>query len=108
MTGSSTTSPRSPARRTTAVVVVGLLATLAAALALVGAPSAGATATTTMVMEGRGWGHGIGMSQYGADGYALHHWKYPAIIEHYYTGVKLGRVANVPIRVLLRKLSRCR
>ena len=105
MTGSSTTSPRSPARRTTAVVVVGLLATLAAALALVGAPSAGATATTTMVMEGRGWGHGIGMSQYGAYGYALHHWKYPAIIEHYYTGVKLGRVANVPIRVLLRSGS---
>ena len=102
MTGSPTTSRRPPARRTTAVVLVGLLAALAAALALVCAPPAGATATTTMVMEGRGWGHGIGMSQYGADGYALHHWKYPAIIEHYYTGVKLGRVANVPIRVLLR------
>ena len=53
-------------------------------------------------MEGRGWGHGIGMCQYGADGYALHGWKYDAIIKHYYTGVTLGKVANVPIRVLLR------
>ena len=53
-------------------------------------------------MEGRGWGHGIGMSQYGADGYALHGWKYDAIIKHYYTGVTLGKVANVTIRVLLR------
>jgi stage II sporulation protein D len=82
--------------------VAGALAALAAALVLVLAPSAGAASRTTMVMEGRGWGHGIGMSQYGADGYALHGWKYPAIIEHYYTGVTLGKVANVPIRVQLR------
>jgi stage II sporulation protein D len=42
------------------------------------------------------------MSQYGADGYALHGWTYDAIIKHYYTGVTLGKVANVPVRVLLR------
>ena len=102
MTGSPPTSPRSLARRTTAAALLGALATLAATLALVCAPAAGAATTTTMVMEGRGWGHGIGMSQYGADGYALHHWKYAAIIEHYYTGVTLGKVGNVSVRVLLR------
>jgi len=42
------------------------------------------------------------MSQYGAYGYAQHGWKYGAIIRHYYTGVTLGSVGNVSIRVLLR------
>ncbi|MGZ4199820.1 MAG: SpoIID/LytB domain-containing protein [Thermoleophilia bacterium] len=79
-----------------------VLAVLAVALALVLAPTAGAASATTIVMEGRGWGHGIGMSQYGADGYALHGWKYGDIIKHYYTGVTLGKVPNVTIRVLLR------
>ncbi len=96
------TSPHARGRCGAAAALAGALAALAAALALVLAPSAGAASRTTMVMEGRGWGHGIGMSQYGADGYALHGWKYPAIIEHYYTGVTLGKVANVPIRVQLR------
>ncbi len=82
--------------------LAGACAALAATLALSLAPAAGAASTTTMTMEGRGWGHGIGMSQYGADGYALHGWKYAAIIEHYYTGVTLGKVANVTIRVQLR------
>jgi stage II sporulation protein D len=74
---------------------------MVAALAL-WAPAAGAATTTTMTIEGRGWGHGIGMCQYGAYGYALHGWSYANIIKHYYTGVTLGKVTNVPIRVLLR------
>lgn len=36
-----------------------------------------------------GYGHGIGMSQYGADGMAQHGAKYEAIIKHYYKGVEI-------------------
>ena len=102
MTGSPPTSSRSPGRRTATVALACALAALAGVLALVVAPAAGAASTTNMVLEGRGWGHGIGLSQYGADGYALHGWKYGAIIKHYDTGVTLGKVADVKIRVLLR------
>ena len=94
------TSPR-PAGRRPLAALLGVLCALVAGLALC-APAAGAATTTTMTIEGRGWGHGIGMCQYGAYGYALHGWSYGNIIKHYYTGVTLGKVANVPIRVLLR------
>ncbi|SHI37982.1 stage II sporulation protein D [Lutispora thermophila] len=36
-----------------------------------------------------GYGHGIGMSQYGADGMANHGATYQEIIKHYYTGVEI-------------------
>ena len=53
-------------------------------------------------ITGHGWGHGIGMSQYGAYGYAKHGWHYKAILKHYYTGIAFGTVGNDPIRVRLR------
>ena len=102
MTRSHPTIPRSLGRRLRAVAACCLLVAAAGAAALAAAPAARAASTTTLTLEGRGWGHGIGMSQYGAEGYALHGWKYGAIIRHYYTGVTLGKVSNVPIRVLLR------
>ncbi|MGD9569295.1 MAG: SpoIID/LytB domain-containing protein [Sedimentibacter sp.] len=37
--------------------------------------------------QGRGWGHGIGMSQYGAKQMAAEGFTYDEILEHYYTGV---------------------
>lgn len=37
--------------------------------------------------QGRGWGHGIGMSQYGAKQMAAEGYTYNEILEHYYTGV---------------------
>ncbi len=36
--------------------------------------------------EGRGWGHGVGLSQYGAKGMAERGYLYPQILEHYYPG----------------------
>lgn len=39
--------------------------------------------------EGRGWGHGIGMSQYGAKQMAEEGYTYDEIIKHYYTGVTI-------------------
>ena len=39
--------------------------------------------------EGRGWGHGIGMSQYGAKQMAEEGYTYDEILQHYYTGVTI-------------------
>ena len=102
MTDSPQTATRGRDARRRALAVASALAVLAGVLALVLAPAADAVGKWSMILEGRGWGHGIGMSQYGADGYALHGWTYDDIIKHYYTGVTLGKVANVPVRVLLR------
>jgi stage II sporulation protein D len=41
-------------------------------------------------VEGRGFGHGVGMSQYGAYGYAQHGAGYREILEHYYSGAKVS------------------
>lgn len=37
----------------------------------------------------RGYGHGVGMSQYGANGMAKAVYNYKQIIKHYYTGVQI-------------------
>ena len=59
------------------------------------------TAPTTVVLNGHGWGHGLGMSQWGAFGYALHGWTYSAILAHYYTGTTLAPRPSPTVRVLL-------
>ena len=41
---------------------------------------------------GRGWGHGVGMSQWGAHGLAGRGATYPQILTHYYTGVDVAQV----------------
>ena len=43
-------------------------------------------------MVGRGWGHGIGMSQWGAYGFAKNGWTYEKILKHYYTGIEPRKV----------------
>ena len=53
--------------------------------------AAPAQAATKVVVTGHGWGHGVGMSQWGAYGYALHGWTYDQIVSHYYTGTELGK-----------------
>ena len=60
-----------------------------------------AGAGTVFLIDGRGWGHGIGMSQYGARGYAEAGWGYERILKHYYRGTKLQLVPARPVRVLL-------
>ncbi|MDD2482087.1 MAG: SpoIID/LytB domain-containing protein, partial [Lutispora sp.] len=42
-----------------------------------------------------GNGHGIGMSQYGADGMAQHGSSYNEIIKHYYTGVEIAPMESL-------------
>ena len=53
------------------------------------------------VVSGRGYGHGVGMSQYGAYGQALAGRTYDQILAHYYTGTQLGKAGRKEVRVLL-------
>jgi stage II sporulation protein D len=82
----------------------GFCALLAAlALAVAAAP---ASAAVKWVVHGRGFGHGVGMSAYGAYGYALHGASYQQILGHYYPGTSLGTLEGPRIvRVLLGTAS---
>ncbi len=55
----------------------------------------------TLVVSGRGWGHGVGMSQWGAYGFARNGHSYAEILAHYYSGTELGRTPVGRVRVLL-------
>ncbi|MGI8726118.1 MAG: SpoIID/LytB domain-containing protein [Solirubrobacterales bacterium] len=73
---------------------------LASALMLaLAAPSA---AKVKFKIEGRGFGHGVGMSQWGAYGFATEGRGAERIVSHYYRGTRVSRsVANRQIRILL-------
>jgi stage II sporulation protein D len=58
------------------------------------------------VVKGAGFGHGVGMSQYGAYGYAKHGFRFDQILTHYYTGTTIGTTADRSVRVLLRDGAR--
>jgi SpoIID/LytB domain protein len=80
-------------RRLLAVAACGVLA-------LLGLGTARAEAAK-WVVSGAGFGHGTGLSQYGAYGFAKHGVGYAAILAHYYTGTTLGTTADATVRVLL-------
>ena len=78
---------------------------LASLLAAIAAPPAAADAAVRHVVRGAGYGHGIGMSQYGAYGFALAGRDYEQILSHYFTGTHLGRAPGQPVRVLLQPVD---
>ncbi len=79
--------------------------TLALVLLLLGT-AATAHAAKRFTIRGAGYGHGVGMSQYGAMGYAVHGWDYKAILAHYYTGTQLGALDDArTVRVLLQSTN---
>ena len=47
-----------------------------------------------VVIDTKGYGHGVGMSQYGALGMAKDGYSYKEILDHYYTGTKLKKIEN--------------
>ncbi|ABR48494.1 SpoIID/LytB domain protein [Alkaliphilus metalliredigens QYMF] len=51
--------------------------------------STNSAGTGTFVFEGKGFGHGLGMSQYGAKRMAELNYNYQQILNHYYTGIKV-------------------
>src|SRR4051812_39097766 len=77
------------------------LALLTALLALACAPQALA-ASSSFTIRGAGFGHGIGLSQYGAYGYAAHGADWRNIVLHYYKDTHLGNAAGRTIRVLMQ------
>jgi stage II sporulation protein D len=61
-------------------------------------------AAADVVIDGRGWGHGVGLSQYGAYGYALREGRDAQfILAHYYTGSDLGTAPATRMRVRLKR-----
>src|SRR5213083_3069862 len=55
----------------------------------------------TFLVTGHGWGHGVGLSQYGAYGYAQKGFLYDNIVLHYFPGTELGPATLSRVRVLL-------
>jgi stage II sporulation protein D len=53
------------------------------------------------VFSGHGWGHGVGMGQWGAEGYAQQGYTYEQILAAYYPGTTSGQASTTSIRVLL-------
>lgn len=105
------TSPRRPslgARSLARSVVLSLLLP-ALAVALPGALAAHAVTAqaTTLELEGGGFGHGVGLSQWGAYGYAVDEaWTASQILNHYYGGTTASTVAlDTSITVRLQRLD---
>ncbi len=64
--------------------------------------AASASASVSWIVHGRGFGHGVGMSAYGAYGFAKHGKSYRFILGHYYTGTTIGTTdKSKVVRVLL-------
>jgi SpoIID/LytB domain protein len=65
-------------------------------------PPASAAATTSVVLIGHGFGHGRGLSQWGALGYAVDQgWSAYSILDHYYGGTTPGLMHNSLLGVRL-------
>ena len=62
---------------------------------------AASPAGTIFLLDGRGWGHGVGMSQWGAEGYARHGDGYRKILAHYYSQTQVAIAEPRQVRVLL-------
>lgn len=72
--------------------------------------SSGAVTTQALpdelTVDGHGWGHGRGMGQYGALGYATgitgEHWDHHRILAHYYGGTVIGSTPDRLMAVYLK------
>jgi SpoIID/LytB domain protein len=84
---------------------------LVAAVTLASAPHAARSSSPQFVaparsgalflISGHGWGHGVGMGQWGAQGYALQGYTSDQILAAYYPGTTEGQTTAASIRVLL-------
>jgi len=93
--------PLGPVPRAARALATLAVASLCSLAGLAGAASA-ASAQVNWIVHGRGFGHGVGMSAYGAYGYALHGKDYRFILGHYYEGTTIGTLPGPRIvRVLL-------
>ncbi|THE10953.1 stage II sporulation protein D [Bacillus timonensis] len=56
-----------------------------------------------VVIKTKGYGHGVGMSQYGADGMAKEGKNYKEIVAHYYQGVEITSTENFLNKLTVKK-----
>jgi SpoIID/LytB domain protein len=77
-----------------------LVLLVAGSAVVIPASSAEALAPETIIVEGRGWGHGRGLQQWGALGYAVNYgWKHEQILQHFYSGTVVSATENSDVRV---------
>lgn len=92
-----------------ALALAALLAGSAVAYSSAGSKrraAASSAAQPTFVISGRGWGHGVGLAQWGAFGFAQQGSTYDEILAHYYPGTDLGPAGVARVRVLLAQGNR--
>jgi stage II sporulation protein D len=58
---------------------------------IVSTSGSAANEITSVTLNGKGFGHRLGMSQYGAKGYAEHGWTAIQILQHYYVGTTISK-----------------
>ncbi|CAN5519641.1 hypothetical protein BH24ACT7_BH24ACT7_13830 [soil metagenome] len=87
---STTSKPRArPRPMTLAALALSLLVST-----LVTTPAPATAAPGDVVVDGSGWGHGVGMSQYGAYGMAKEGYTHGEILAHYYQGSGLTKLGT--------------
>ena len=72
----------------TSLVVAALVATLL--------PAGAAWAARSFTFYGSGFGHGLGMSQWGAYGLAQQGWSHAEILTHFFQSTKIAKATHVP------------
>jgi len=72
-----------------------LVVAVSAALLPAGSASAGGSFT----LYGSGWGHGLGLSQWGAYGLAKQGWTAKQILTHFYSGTTVERAEQPPMEI---------
>jgi SpoIID/LytB domain protein len=71
--------------------------------------AAAATAQADVRFDGHGFGHGVGLAQYGAMGYARDQGRdFRWILDHYYPGTRLDRAPRARMRVRLKESTALR
>lgn len=86
-------SHRRPHRRSRTALVAVLLAVLGTLLAVpaaVAGPAAPAEGVPVLRLDGKGYGHGVGLSQWGAHSMAAQGADAASILAHYYPGTAVG------------------
>ena len=82
-------------------LTLALVVVLVALAAVVG--SSPARAVGTLHLTGHGWGHGRGLGQYGALGYAIDHsWTSVQILDHYYKGTSASTIPQTVVSVRMQ------
>lgn len=87
-----------PTARHLAIALVMALAAAVPIATKVDAVAAQSPDSTTVLVTGRGWGHGRGLGQWGAFGYATGRsggpWSYRTILDHFYGDTEPGNIDN--------------